>query len=75
MDKVGAFLVSGNYNNTGKAGVFYTNINNTPDTTNVNISFRAAFATLASHTFGLRKQVHPVQILVNSTGYKKDTPS
>ena len=41
--KVGAFLVSGNYNNTSKAGVFYTNINNTPDNTNVNIGFRAAF--------------------------------
>jgi hypothetical protein len=34
--------VGSNYNNTDKAGVFNTNINNTPANTNVNIGFRAA---------------------------------
>ena len=33
-----AFLVGSNYNNTSKTGVFNTNINNTPDDTNVNIN-------------------------------------
>ena len=51
-----AFKVGGNYNNTDKAGVFNTNINNAPDNTNVNISFRAAFQHLLPK--GLREQVH-----------------
>ncbi len=65
-----AFLVSSNYNNTAKAGVFNTNINNTPDNTNVNISFRAAF----QHLFltGVTEASASVQILVDSTEYKKD---
>ena len=68
-----AFLVGGNYNNTDKAGVFNTNINNTPDNTNVNISFRAAF----QHLFlsGVTEASASVQVLVNSTEYKKDTLS
>jgi hypothetical protein len=47
--------VGSNYNNTDKAGVFNTNINNAPTDTNVNISFRAAFNTCFSW---VRKQVH-----------------
>ena len=54
LDK--AFRVGGNYNNTDKAGVFNTNINNAPDNTNVNISFRAASQHLLPS--GLQKQVH-----------------
>lgn len=68
-----AFLVGGNYSNTDKAGVFNTNINNAPTDTNVNISFRAAFQHL------LLKRVTEasasVQILVDSTEYKKDALS
>ena len=54
LDK--AFLVGGNYNNTDKAGVFNTNINNAPDNTNVNVGFRAASQHLLPS--GLQKQVH-----------------
>ncbi|AJP62063.1 hypothetical protein [ANMV-1 virus] len=49
--------MGGNYNNTDKAGVFNTNINNTPADTNVNISFRAACLNTCFPK-GLQKQVH-----------------
>jgi hypothetical protein len=62
--------VGSNYNNTDKAGVFNTNINNAPTDTNVNISFRAASQHLL-----LKKRVTEasasVQVLVDSTEYKK----
>jgi len=62
--------VGGNYNNTGKTGVFNTNINNTPADTNVNISFRAAFQLLLLR--GVTEASASVQVLVNSIEYKKD---
>lgn len=37
-----AFLVGGNYGFTGRAGVFDTRINYTPDYAGVNVGFRAA---------------------------------
>jgi hypothetical protein len=64
--------VGSNYNNTDKAGVFNTNINNTPANTNVNIGFRAA----SQHLLLMGSEASAsVQILVNSTEYKKDALS
>jgi hypothetical protein len=64
--------VGSNYNNTDKAGVFNTNINNAPADTNVNISFRAA----SQHLLLMGSEASAsVQILVNSTEYKKDALS
>jgi hypothetical protein len=64
--------VGSNYNNTDKAGVFNTNINNAPTDTNVNISFRAA----SQHLLLLGSETSAsVQVLVNSTEYKKDALS
>jgi len=36
----------GNWNNSGKAGVFYVNLNNTRTNTNSNIGFRSALLSL-----------------------------
>jgi hypothetical protein len=64
--------VGSNYNNTSKAGVFNTNINNTPDNTNVSTGFRAS----SQHLLLMGSEASAsVQILVNSTEYKKDALS
>jgi hypothetical protein len=68
-----AFKVGSNYNNTDKAGVFNTNINNAPTDTNVNISFRAASQHLLPKR--VTEASASVQVLVDSTEYKRDALS
>lgn len=40
-------ICGGNWNNTGNAGVFYVNLNNTRSNSNSNIGFRSALPSMS----------------------------